>query len=265
MIKVEKDLENIPASLKSDLTKQRREEIIAAKEYPTSLKKLKANPVFEVKTLDPYNNRYKYKDIKERLAIIYNKKCSYCEQRVESYHVEHYRPKTIYYWLAYSWDNLFYCCPKCNGHKLDNFEVEKRVAINQFPIDEIQNLRGDYDKFEKPRLINPEKENISKHLVFEKDGSITSEEPRVCHTINTIKLDREPLKNLRFELYNDFEKKTISRIAEYRSGDKDAKIKLKGLIEDFVYDSKNSIKEFISFRKYIIKHWLKKLVKDLTT
>jgi len=265
MIKVEKNLNKVPASLNGRLTNKRRAEVIEAGEYPTSLKKLNANPVFEVITLAPYNSRYKYKDVKERLEIIYNYKCAYCEQRVEGYHVEHYRPKSIYYWLAFSWDNLLLCCSTCNSHKLDNFEVLERAIINKSSAGKFHNLRDDYDQFEKPLLINPEKENIREYLDFGKDGSISSKEPRVNHTIKTIKLHRTFLKNERLALYNEFEKKVVSRIIEHKSRDKKALLKLEGLIEDFITDSEDPIKEFISFRKYIIKHLLKDLVNDLTS
>jgi len=265
MIKVEKDLKSIPASLNSRLTNQRRDEVIAAKEYPSSLKKLNANPIFEVKTTSPYDDRYKYEDVKKRLETIYNYKCAYCEQRVEGYHVEHYRPKNIYYWLAYSWDNLLLCCPYCNTHKSDNFEVQDRVTFNKLPTDNIHKLRDVYDNYEKPSLINPEKENIYAHLKFKKDGSVSSTKIRVKHTIEIIKIHRTYLNERRFSLYNDFEKKVTSRLEEHKFGNTEALIKLKGLIEDFVTDSNNPIKEFLSFRKYIIKHWLKDLVKDLTS
>lgn len=55
-------------------------------------------------------------------------KCCYCEQKIQYPYndVEHYRPKAEarrepgstdthgYWWLAYSWDNLFYSCASCN-------------------------------------------------------------------------------------------------------------------------------------------------------
>jgi len=264
MIKVEKDLKKIPDSLNSKLTNQRRQEVIAAGEYPT-LKKLKTNPAFTTATLEPYDSRYRYSDIKEQLAKhIYLHKCAFCEQRVEAYHVEHFRPKSIYYWLAYSWDNLLFCCPTCNSIKLKKFEVDKKVTITQFPIDNIHNLSNTYyDEYEKPSFVNPEKEDVYKHLVFKKDGSIKSDDQRVQHTITEIEIDRNDLNEFRFELYDEFEKKIASRIAEHRSGDSEAKIELKGYIKDFVKDSENPIKEFISFRKYIIKHWLNELVEEL--
>ena len=52
-------------------------------------------------------------------------KCAYCESptaTVAHGDVEHFRPKSIYWWLAYSYDNYTYACQICNQtHKSDNF------------------------------------------------------------------------------------------------------------------------------------------------
>ena len=90
MIKIAKDRNQVPASLNSRLTKQRREELVQNGAYIDDSK---------------YNDRYKTKDVREALGI-YNSKCAFCEQKVEELHIEHFRPKKIYYWLTYSWDNL---------------------------------------------------------------------------------------------------------------------------------------------------------------
>lgn len=70
---------------------------------------------------DPFNSRYKGTDVKDSLIAIYKYKCAFCEQRVEQFHVEHYRPKSIYYWLAFSWDNLLCACHDCNQEKKLSF------------------------------------------------------------------------------------------------------------------------------------------------
>ena len=66
-------------------------------------------------------------------------KCVWCESRPDSMgpaDVDHYRPKhraeglrkgeihpDHYWWLAYSWDNLVYCCQACNRAKRTRFPV----------------------------------------------------------------------------------------------------------------------------------------------
>lgn len=263
MIKVEKDLSDVPASLNSTKTNQRRKEVVKARGYPKD-ETIKTNPAFTATTISTYNNRYKHKDIKEQLEFIYNHKCAYCEQSIEGYHVEHYRPKDIYYWLAYSWDNLLYCCSICNTHKSKKFDVAQKVSIGDLDITDIHNLRDIYDKHESPKFINPEKEAVHELILYDKEGKPSSHDIRTKYTIVECKLDREKLNDKRLQLLNEFKTKVDFRVSEKKNGNTEAVIKLRGLIEDFITDSKNPIKEFISFRKYIIKNWLKELIQELS-
>jgi len=54
-----------------------------------------------------------------------NNKCASCEAPtalVAHGDVEHYRPKSLYWWLAYTYDNYLYACQICNQvHKKDKF------------------------------------------------------------------------------------------------------------------------------------------------
>ena len=55
-------------------------------------------------------------------------KCAYCETNFEAAafgDVEHYRPKSIYWWLAYVYDNYLASCAICNQQfKSDAFEID---------------------------------------------------------------------------------------------------------------------------------------------
>jgi uncharacterized protein (TIGR02646 family) len=65
------------------------------------------------------------------LEKLFEQKCAYCEDKIGSsgsWDVEHYRPKGRvaensthpgYYWLAYTWSNLFPCCTLCNQRRRD--------------------------------------------------------------------------------------------------------------------------------------------------
>ena len=54
-------------------------------------------------------------------------KCAYCEgpsDLVAHADVEHFRPKAVYWWLAYCYDNYLYACQICNQvHKSDKFPI----------------------------------------------------------------------------------------------------------------------------------------------
>lgn len=63
--------------------------------------------------------------VKPDLAAMQYNKCCYCEKREEQpkyRDVEHYRPKSVYWWLAWTWENLLFSCIDCNReHKRDQF------------------------------------------------------------------------------------------------------------------------------------------------
>ena len=69
-----------------------------------------------------------WKKAKEQLLKESNDKCAYCEtpMSVVSYgDVEHYRPKSKYWWLAYCLDNYLASCAICNQKfKSAHFKVE---------------------------------------------------------------------------------------------------------------------------------------------
>jgi hypothetical protein len=68
-----------------------------------------------------------YDIVKEELAAIQHRKCCYCEKREEQAKyrdVEHYRPKALYWWLAWTWENLLFACIDCNREqKRDRFPL----------------------------------------------------------------------------------------------------------------------------------------------
>lgn len=56
-------------------------------------------------------------DIKVALKEMYQGCCCYCEGKVEptSYlHIEHFKPKSRFKNLCYDYNNLHYCCERCN-------------------------------------------------------------------------------------------------------------------------------------------------------
>jgi Pyruvate/2-oxoacid:ferredoxin oxidoreductase delta subunit len=54
-------------------------------------------------------------------------KCAYCESPtavVAHGDIEHFRPKSEYWWLAYTYHNYCFCCQICNqSYKSDNFPI----------------------------------------------------------------------------------------------------------------------------------------------
>lgn len=68
-----------------------------------------------------------WKAAKEQLKADTGGKCAYCEAPTDAVahgDVEHFRPKSIYWWLAFCFDNYLFSCQICNQtYKSDNFPV----------------------------------------------------------------------------------------------------------------------------------------------
>lgn len=145
-----------------------------------------------------FGTLYKQDDVKGQLKIDQHNKCVYCETNLldRQKHVEHYRPKSKYWWLAYDWDNLFSCCCSCNIAKLAQFPLENESTRFNLPK-------------EIPLLINPYKEDPSNYIAFHeeeataKDGLIGLQKQKADTTIDML-LNREDLKMRRRDAWNTF-------------------------------------------------------------
>lgn len=90
------------------------------------------------------------KEVRRALWAMQRKKCGYCERRRDvnrESDIDHFRPKAEvtlapahdgYWWLAYDWNNLLFCCRYCNQrYKLNHFPVESeanRVGKENTPL-----------------------------------------------------------------------------------------------------------------------------------
>jgi hypothetical protein len=73
----------------------------------------------------------KWKSAKAKLRNDTSKKCAYCEASTSTVahgDVEHFRPKSVYWWLAYDFDNYLFSCQICNQiYKGDHFPITGNV------------------------------------------------------------------------------------------------------------------------------------------
>ena len=213
-----------------------------------------------------YNSRYKVNDIKKALRDIYKGKCGFCEQKIEQWHVEHYRPKDTYYWLAYSWNNLLVACATCNQFKGTNFDLD---GTFQNFIDSPANRNGinvlseTYDPIELPRMVNPEVTNPNGNINFNKNGIISSNNRRFSYTIEKCKIDRKDLNDERRSLLDRFKEEVRSALLDHNNRE-DQLFEIAVLIKQFVRDSINDKITFLAFRRYAISsNWLNEEVKIL--
>ena len=242
MIKIKKDVNKVPASLNNKTTNQRRQELIANKAY-----------IHERK----YNARYKTPDVKVALKKLYNGKCGFCEQKIEVFQVEHFRPKSIYYWLAYSWDNLLVSCPRCNVLKKDKFSIKATSITTQFDINKIHNLAEEYAKQEQNELIHPEiEDNFTSLFEFNDEGEISATDKRAKYTIEICGLNRIDLQEYRRQILSNLVERIYDRRFDNRKSEKFKKESVTDLIKDFVKEAYNPKNEFLAFRQYILKNKL---------
>ena len=235
MIKVEKDFNDIPTILESENRREAFEKNI------------------EVGGFEYGKTLYKPQSVKDKLKEIYHSKCAYCEKNIsdESQHIEHYRPKDSYYWLACSWDNLLLCCTRCNSKKGERFKTCKpKVNYSNERFEDIHSLGSGYDYTEEPMIINPEKNDILESIRFNNEGKIFSDDSRVEYTIKeACGLNREELREKRVKLFNAF-RHNIEEHYELFKED--------GYIRRFFPDIKRFLKEcdrvneFYAFRYFIV-------------
>lgn len=148
---------------------------------------------------------YRADDVRTQLMEDQHSKCSYCECRVTKQYndVEHYRPKSIYYWLGHNWSNLLYACDLCN----------RTYKRDSFPLAD-ESTRGDINH-ESPLIINPSTEDPLIHIMYNRfelvprlHNGVEDEKGRT--TIDMFQLnnrDQRPgLVNDRELLYEAFQK-----------------------------------------------------------
>lgn len=237
MIKANKDFADVPQILNSENRKKAFKANIVASDY-----------------IDE-KNLYKVESVQKKLKEIYHLKCAFCEKKLldAPKHIEHYRPKKHYYWLAYSWDNLLLACGECNSAKGDRFATTNTpVSYQNEPFENIHHFGDHYDTIESPLIVNPEKEDVLTLIQYDKEAKVFSTDERVTHTIEkACKLNRSELVEKRAMILNDFINKINSHYFCFiKNGDI---TRFQPDIESFITNSTKN-KEFYSFRYYIFNN-----------
>ena len=135
-----------------------------------------------------------WRALRRYITEVFHDKCAYCEVSIEAgapTQVEHYRPKSAYYWLAYDMSNYVPACAWCNGKKGAKFPLEAGGVRAVNPGDDLD--------LEKPVLLNPSLDEPEKHLRFEAEtenalgGAVQAISTRGEETIDLFKLNRVDL------------------------------------------------------------------------
>ncbi|MEI8019224.1 MAG: hypothetical protein WCH39_13555 [Schlesneria sp.] len=157
---------------------------------------------------------YAHKQVKQVAIEDQFGKCLFCESKITATQhgdVEHFRPKggvqqsrderlitPGYYWLAYEWSNLTFCCQICN-------QTHKK---NLFPLlnPKSRATHHDHDlNREKPMLVNPINEDPGLSIGFRDEVAYGKDENgRGSATIETVGLNRPNLCEMRRELLSKY-------------------------------------------------------------
>ncbi len=185
---------------------------------------------------------YGHQTIKKTLTTAQHQKCCFCERKTEVGDIEHLRPKNGYqpqegeplfkpgyYWLAYEWDNLFFCCEKCNRSYKRNF----------FPlVDESKRAKSHLDDInaEEPLFIHPEKENPEEYIEFIGiHPKAINNNIRGKTTIKRTGIDRPFLDERRYEKYQAG--KIIYQMIHSPNIDNTTKSQLQQLLNEAIQNS----------------------------
>jgi len=122
-----------------------------------------------------------WRELKDALADLSHDKCWYCEvKQVRSDNaVDHFRPKSLYTWLAFEKSNFRYSCTYCNSGRKNPETGETEGKGNSFPLfNEAQRaLAPGQENFESPILLDPCQTQDPGLLDFHEDGRPCARQP----------------------------------------------------------------------------------------
>jgi uncharacterized protein (TIGR02646 family) len=173
--------------------------------------------------------KYKHKEIKEALNIMFHGKCAYCESKINHVdygQIEHYKPKALFPDSMFDWHNLLLSCTKCNstGYK-----------GSRFP-----------DENDGGPILNPCEDEPTDHLdfIFDRQAKITTvvgKTKRGIITEEILGLNRTDLR-----IYRSIQIEKIMVLFSMASSNKEAKF----LLDDATRDDA----EYAAFARALIKN-----------
>lgn len=135
------------------------------------------------------------------LSKEFHGKCAYCETpvKVESGwgSFDHFRPKASakgtkeiakqhYWWLAYTWENMYLSCPNCNKYKSSWFPVKGKRGHLNLPHRKLIEAEDNL-------ILDPCYDRPDEHFVFNPDGTITPFTEYGDTTVELLQLNRKDL------------------------------------------------------------------------
>lgn len=205
-----------------------------------------------------------WKAAKKQLKTESAGKCAYCEAPtsvVAHGDVEHFRPKSVYWWLAYCYENYTYSCQICNQtYKGDQFPLsgkpmappgrfEAVAMLNPDPLEEAEGMAYAAFEFacssERAHLVDVYREDPELFFKWEADPVLKAVRiaPRTKSSRSQLAaraaeavlgLNREELTGLRWTIYEEL---ATFRIAlEALSPDSRAALRVRAQIREMMSD-----------------------------
>ena len=181
---------------------------------PTGLSAMRQAQLITVSAAKPErtdSHRAAYCAFKDVLAERQRKKCCYCERIITASFndVEHYRPFSQYWWLAWTWENLLFACAPCNrSGKNDAFPLAAgsiTLQVGELP-----------PGAERPLMLDPATDDPRRHIRFlQVNGK--------WRPIGEDERGRETLRVLRFDdEYDDRVQRRVRVVMEWVGAVRDA-------------------------------------------
>jgi uncharacterized protein (TIGR02646 family) len=167
---------------------------------------------------------YRHASILVALEELFHRKCAYCETPLPEvgWDVDHFRPKGAvaersehpgYYWLAYTWSNLYPACEACNQRRRDRPTWTDREGgetggkLTQFPLEDEAGraLSPEADLgLEQPVLLDPCADDPESRFLYTPHGEIepAPADMRAEVTIDIFHLRRRRLRDRRKQHLN---------------------------------------------------------------
>lgn len=128
-------------------------------------------PIHQPSALVPSKAIDAYQVARPLLFQAQHEKCCYCERYPEErwQDVEHFRPKSAYWWLAWTWSNLLFACKPCNAGsgKLTYFPLATKGTLQPSGASPFgQTPPG----AERPLLRDPAEHDAMRDIQFQPDG-----------------------------------------------------------------------------------------------
>ena len=158
-------------------------------------------------------DNYFLENVTSDIVELFYNKCAYCESVIEGINIDHFRPSESvsdrkgladegYYYLSYTWFNLFLSCHECQRYKSNYFPViGPRIKPPNVEIYLDYKQLRDYVAQEQALLLDPcdAKAHEEVQFKYDREGNIIPLSEKADYTIELLQLNRPRLVSERQE------------------------------------------------------------------